>query len=130
MLWYYGEDIHLDFCYQLDFLLDIFMRDRSYQELKDATSFGLICGKSAEIQGSEYWKNCQFSILANSVIFAFLLPSCSYANWPRVTSHACAKALFSENSVWARFQNIKYFKSDYIALLSDNRANKVASCRY
>ena len=42
------------------------MRDRSYQWLKDATLFGLISDKSAEIQGSEYWKNCQFSILATS----------------------------------------------------------------
>ena len=47
-----------------------------------------------------------------------------------VTSRTCTKALFSENSVWVRFQNIKYFESDYIALLSDNRANEVASCRY
>ena len=74
MLWYYAEDIHLDICYQLDFLLDIFMRDRSYQGLKDATLFGLICDKSAEIRGLEYWKICQFSILADSAIFAFLLP--------------------------------------------------------
>ena len=29
-----------------------------------------------------------------------------------------------------RFQIIKYFESDYLALLSDNRANEVASCRY
>ena len=64
-------------CYHLDFLLDIFMRDRSYQGLKDATSFGLICDKSTEIWGSEYWKNFQFSILADSAIFAFLLSSCS-----------------------------------------------------
>ena len=28
------------------------------------------------------------------------------------------------------FQIFKYFKSNYSALLSDNRANKVASCRY
>ena len=38
------------------------MRDRSYEWLKDATLFGLISDKSAEIRGSEYWKNCQFSI--------------------------------------------------------------------
>ena len=40
------------------------MRDRSYQWLKDATSFGLISDKSAEILGSKYLNICQFSILA------------------------------------------------------------------
>ena len=48
------------------------MRDKSYEGLKDATSFGLICDKNAEIRGSEYWKSCQFSILADLAIFAFL----------------------------------------------------------
>ena len=61
-------------CYQWDFLLDIFTEEGSYQGLKDATLFGLISDKSAEIRGSEYWKNCQFSILADSAIFAFLSP--------------------------------------------------------
>ena len=49
ILWYYGEDMLLDFCYQLELGAHFFMRDRSYQWLKDATSFGLISGKSAEI---------------------------------------------------------------------------------
>ena len=44
------------------FLLDFFTEERSCQGLKDAISFGLISDKSAEIPGSEYWKNCQFSI--------------------------------------------------------------------
>ena len=61
--------MHLDFCYQLDFLLEFFTEERSYQGLKDATSFGLILDKSAEIRGSKYWRNCQFSILADLAIF-------------------------------------------------------------
>ena len=60
VLW--GEHAPQFLCYQLVFLLDFFTEERSYQGLKDATSFGLISDKSAEIQGSEYWKNCQFSI--------------------------------------------------------------------
>ena len=71
ILWYYGENIHLDFCYQLELGAHLFMRDRSYQWLKDATSFGLISDKSAEIQGSEYWKNYQFSILAAWSFYMF-----------------------------------------------------------
>ena len=119
-------------CYQLDFLLDIFMRDRSDQGLKDATSFGLICGKSAEIRGLEYWKNCQFSIVADSAIFGFLLPLlvCKLAD-DDVT--CMCKGYFRTRSVSAsmeNFQIIKYFESDYLAILSDNRANEVASCRY
>ena len=35
-------------CYELDFLLDFFTEERSYQWLKDATSFGLLSDKSAE----------------------------------------------------------------------------------
>ena len=57
-------DSPLFLCYQLELGAHFFMRDRSYQWLKDATSFGLISDKSAEIRGLEYWKNCQFSILA------------------------------------------------------------------
>ena len=35
-------------CYQLDFFLDYFTEGRSYQWLKDATSFGLLSDKNAE----------------------------------------------------------------------------------
>ena len=35
-------------CYQLDFLLDIFTEDKSYQYLQDATSFALLSDKSAK----------------------------------------------------------------------------------
>ena len=64
-LWHHGKGIHLYFSViNWSWGLIFFMRERSYQWLKDATSFGLISDKSAEIQGSEYWKNCQFSILA------------------------------------------------------------------
>ena len=76
---YYGEDIHLDFSVINWSLEPLFMIDRSYQWLKDATSFGLISDKSAEIPGSEYWKKLPI-LHTKSAIFAFLLPSCSYAN--------------------------------------------------
>ena len=49
ILWYYGEDMHLDFSViNLSWGLIFFMRDRSYQWLKDATSFGLLSDKSTE----------------------------------------------------------------------------------
>ena len=51
-------------CYQLELEAHVFMRDRSYQWLKDATSFGLISDKSdtryevqniGKIANSPYW---------------------------------------------------------------------------
>ena len=35
-------------CYQLNFLLDIFTEDKSYQYLHDATLFALLSDKSAK----------------------------------------------------------------------------------
>ena len=35
-------------CYHLDFFLDFFTEDKSYQYLQDATSFALLSDKSAE----------------------------------------------------------------------------------
>ena len=81
-------------CYQLDFLLDFFTEEGSYQGLKDATSFGLLSDKSAEILGSEYSNFRQFFILADSAIFG--LRGCGL-NFSRVTSHVCAKAVVGAN---------------------------------
>ena len=53
-------------CYQLDFLLDFFTEEGSYQGLKDATSFGLLSDKSAEILG---WKYLNFRQIHDSAIF-------------------------------------------------------------
>ena len=64
-------------CYQLELGAHFFMRDRSYLWLKDATSFGLISDKSAEIRGSEYWK--KWPILHTGHM-ELLLHVCSYAN--------------------------------------------------
>ena len=36
------------FCYWLDFLLDFFTEDKSYQYLQDAISFALLSDKSAK----------------------------------------------------------------------------------
>ena len=49
-------------CYQLDFLLDFFTEERSYQWLKDATSFGLLSDKSAEKLEMENSNSGHFSI--------------------------------------------------------------------
>ena len=51
-------------CYQLDFLLDFFIEDRSYQYLQDATSISFLSDKSTEILGSKYLIIWKFSILA------------------------------------------------------------------
>ena len=64
----------------MDFLLDFFTEERSYQGLKDATSFGLISDKSAKIRGLEYWKNCQFSIHTKSAILGLLVGICKLAD--------------------------------------------------
>ena len=52
-------------CYQLDFLLDFFTEEGSYQGLKDATSFGLLSDKSAEILGWKYSNICQNGRIGN-----------------------------------------------------------------
>ena len=41
-----------------------FMRDRSYQQLKDATLFVILSDKNAEKLGGEYSNKIGFSILA------------------------------------------------------------------
>ena len=56
------------------------MRDRSYQGLKDATSFGLICDKSAEILGWKYSNFYQFPIQPFLAFFFLLLCVHWYAN--------------------------------------------------
>ena len=60
-------------CYQLDFLLDFFTEKRSYQGLKDATSFGLVSDKSAEkleeensnfhqiLHAGHFWASCLYA---------------------------------------------------------------------
>ena len=50
-------------CYQLDFLLDFFTEERSYQGLKDATSISCLSDKSAEILVLKYLIIWKFSIL-------------------------------------------------------------------
>ena len=111
------------------------MKDRSYQGLKDATLFGLICDKSAEIRGSEYWKNCQFSILADSPIFAFLLPLLSKLADDDVMrmckgnffEHAPCRGQAASMEI---FQFFEYLDLNYSVLLADLITNEVASCRY
>ena len=70
MLWYYGEDMHLDFSViSWNFFKNFFTEERFYQGLKDATLFGLLSDKSAEILG---WKYSNFCQMAKSGIFAFV----------------------------------------------------------
>ena len=51
-------------CYQLDFLLDFFTEDKSYQYLQDAISIFFLSDKSTEILGLKYLIIWKFSILA------------------------------------------------------------------
>ena len=52
-------------CYQLDFLLDFFTEEGSYEGLKDTTSFGLLSDKSTEILGWKYSNFCQYGRIGN-----------------------------------------------------------------
>ena len=83
-------------CYQLQLGAHFFMRDRSYQCLKDATSFGLLSDKSAEKLKGENLNFCQNGRIGNFCLHGHGL------YWLRVTSHACTKAIFEQNSVSAR----------------------------
>ena len=103
-------------CYQVDFLLDFFTEEGSYQWLNDATSFGLLSDKSAEILGWKYLNFCQ-----NGQICNYSLHGCGL-NWLRVTSRACAKAIFmsmQKGASMENFQIIKYFDPNISALLAD-----------
>ena len=73
-------------CYQLGLGAHFLMRDRSYQWLKDATSFGLLSDKSAEKLKGENSNFCQNGRIGN------FQPSWAWLIF-RVTSHACAKAV-------------------------------------
>ena len=53
-------------------LSNLLTGERSYQGLKDATLFGLISDKSAEILGSKYSNLRQFSILATWPTWSFM----------------------------------------------------------
>ena len=55
------------------------MRDRSYQWLKDATSFGLISDNSTEIRGSKYWPILHTGRMAD-IAFFLLIFVCKLAN--------------------------------------------------
>ena len=100
-------------CYQLVFLLDFFTAERSYQGLKDATLFGLISDKSAEIQGPEYWKNCQFSIQNRPFLPFFFVFACMQM---RLLHH-----FRSEKNLCGmeNFQYFEYLDLNYSALLAD-----------
>ena len=80
------------------------MRDRSYQGLKDATSFGLICDKSAEILGWKHTNFCQFPIRPFLAFFFLLLHVRSYAN-EAVTSLPVGKNQCGRH-VWRSDSNI------------------------
>ena len=58
----YGEGFHLDFSHQLESYQILLTAERSYQGLKDATSFGLISDKSAEKLEGENSNFGHFSI--------------------------------------------------------------------
>ena len=59
-------------CYQLDFLLDFFTEDKSYQYLQDATSISFLSDKSTEILGLKYLIIWNLSILATWLTRSFV----------------------------------------------------------
>ena len=107
-------------CYQLDFLIDFFTEEGSYQGLKDATLIGLLSDKSAEIQGLKYSNFGQFSILANSAIFGLRGHGLS-SEWCHMhVQRLCFwKKCHVGKAVWRLFQIIKYFDPNISALLAD-----------
>ena len=68
----YGEGFHPHFSViSYDFFEIFFTEERSYQGLKDGTSFGLLSDKSAEEENSNF---CQILHTGH------FRPLCSYAN--------------------------------------------------
>ena len=82
--------------------LRFFTKERSYQGLKDATSFSLLSDKSAEKSEEENSNICQFSILATWPTQSFVFARMQM----RLSSH-----FRSENSVWKVMENLfQYFR--------------------
>ena len=71
---------HRFFCYHLESYQILLTGKRSYQGLKDATSFGLISDKSAEKSEGENSNICQFSLLATWPTRSFVF-ICELAKW-------------------------------------------------
>ena len=103
-----------------------FTEEGSYQGLKDATLIGLLSDKSAEKLKGKY---LNFRQILHTGRFGHFRPSWAWLKLTREWHH-----FWSENSMWKacmeNFQIIKYFDPNMLALLSDNRAIEVASCRY
>ena len=103
-----------------------FTEEGSYQGLKDATSIGLLSDKSAEKLKGKY---SNFHQILHTGQFGHFQPLWAWLKLTQEWHH-----FWSENSMWKAcmedFQIIKYFDPNILALLSDNRAIEVASCRY
>ena len=104
-------------CYQLESYQILLTGERSYQGLKDSTSFGLLSHRSAEKLEGGNSKNCQFSIPIWSFVFVFV---CKWTPWRN----------FRLGGQHGELKKFEYFESNYSVLLSDNKPNEVASFRY
>ena len=110
-------------CYHLDFLLDFFTEDKSYQYLQGATLIALLSDKSAKIFGLKYLIIWKFSIHTFRMEF-------SDRKWRHSanlhTKHMNTKG---ENG-WFCMESWQFFQySDphISVLLSDIKPNEVAS---
>ena len=136
ILWYYGQDMHLNFCViSWTFLLDFLTEEGSYQGLKDATSFGLLSDKSTEILGLKY---LNFRQILHTGQFGHFEPSwawlklCFHMQINQWWCHFWSEKLCVEGQAASmeNFQFFEYLYLNYSALLADQIKNKVASCRY
>ena len=112
LLW--GDSL-IFLCYQLDFLLDYFTEEGSYQWLNDTTLIGLLSDKSAEILGWKYSNFCQNGWICNFCLCGHGL------NWLGSDIMRMHKGYFRVHveGGMENFQIIKYFDPNISALLAD-----------
>ena len=103
-------------CFQLEFLCDFFTEERSYQGLKDATSFGLLSDKSAEILGSKY---SIFRQILHTGRFGHFRPSWAWLKSAESDITSSRKTLCGRRPVWRIFQFFEYLDLNKLAVLAD-----------
>ena len=116
-------------CYQLECYQILLTGERSYQGLKDATSFGLISDKSAEKSGGkfEYLPILHTGYMDDTELCVHMQISWVMSLPPHLhTKTPCGRRLRKHGEL----KKFEYFDPNIWAFLSDNKPNKMASCRY
>ena len=116
MLWYYGEAFTLISLISWNFFVIFFTEEGSYQGLKDATSFGLLSDKSAEILGLKY---SNFHRILHTGRFGHFQPSWAWLKSAESNVTSGQKTPCGRRPVWRIFKFFEYLDLNYSVVLAD-----------